>query len=265
MDGEDRNVESVRLAALRWFNPSDLPHSVEVIPANASQEAGKQLAERSFLLVKYPLNKMSSSFELTRRMHRNHLDPTRYVDTKAFEDYQHYKGQELVVSECVVGSPSEVFDAWLEEVWLTGGTELHEGVGRGYVGHVRGAPLGIEEEIISAGLPIDEPVDSDGGRPSLAAARRSRSKIPSISYKINKFGLFPIQDHLAFVQFVDVAASPESTPATLVIWSLKMEPSTLGYLLCCGGFAKVILRSALQGFLGTLARNAATRADRHLE
>ncbi|KAG6963763.1 hypothetical protein JG687_00006360 [Phytophthora cactorum] len=203
--------------------------------------------------------------QTSRQMRRNHLDPTRYADAQAFKDYQRYKGQELVVSECVVGTPSEVFDAWLEEVWLAGGSELHVGVGRGYVGHVRGAPLGIEEEILSAGMPIDDPVDSDGGRPSLAAARRNHSKIPSICYKINKFGLFPIQDHLAFVQFVDVAASPESTPATLVIWSLKMEPSTLGYLLCCGGFAKFILRSALQGFLSTLERNAATRADRHLE
>ncbi|EEY59510.1 uncharacterized protein PITG_21049 [Phytophthora infestans T30-4] len=139
------------------------------------------------------------------------------------------------------------------------------GASRGYVGHVRGAPLGIEEEILSAGLPIDDPVDSDGGRPSLAAARRDHSKIPSICYKIHKFGVFPIQDHLAFVQFVDVAASPESTPATLVIWSLKMEPSVLGYLLCCGGFARFILRPALQGFLSTLARNATARANRHLE
>ncbi|OWZ24692.1 Cysteine protease [Phytophthora megakarya] len=180
------------------------------------------------------------------RMKRNHLDPTRYVDVQAFEQYQRFKGQELVVSECVVGSPSEVFDAWLEEVWVAGGTELHEGEGRGYVGNVRGVS-GIEEEILSAGLPIDEVVDSDGGRPSLAAARRDRSKIPSVCYQLNKFGLFPIQSHLAFVQFVDVAASPESNPATLVIWSLKMEPSLLGYLLCCGGFTKFLLRSALQG------------------
>ncbi|EEY59658.1 uncharacterized protein PITG_12241 [Phytophthora infestans T30-4] len=59
-------------------------------------------------------------------MRSNHLDPTRYVDAQAFEKYQHYKGQELVVSECIVGSPSEVFDAWLEQVWLAGATELHE-------------------------------------------------------------------------------------------------------------------------------------------
>ncbi|KAG6609786.1 NADPH oxidase 1 [Phytophthora cinnamomi] len=171
----------------------------------------------------------------------------------------------MVVSECVVGSPSEVFDAWLEEVWLAGGSELHAGVGRGYVGHVRRVELGIEEEILSAGLPIDEEVDSDGGRPSLAAARRDRSKIPSICYKIRNFGLLPLQNHLAFVQFVDVAASPESTPATLVIWSLKTEPTALGYLLCCGGLVKLVLRSALQGFLGTLAANAASRAARHLD
>ncbi|GMF10324.1 unnamed protein product [Phytophthora lilii] len=163
-----------------------------------------------------------------RGMRRSHLDPSRYADAQAFEDYQRHVGQELVVSDCVVGSPSEVFDAWLEEVWLAGGSELHEGHGRGYVGHVRQAPLGIEEEILSVGLPIDKPVDSDGGRPSLAAARRDRSKIPSICYKMRKFGLLPMQNHLAFVQFVDVAASPESTPATLVIWSLKTEPTALG-------------------------------------
>ncbi|KAL3673502.1 hypothetical protein V7S43_001211 [Phytophthora oleae] len=198
-------------------------------------------------------------------MRRSQLDPTRYADAQAFADYQRHQGQELVVSECVIGSPSEVFDAWLEEIWLGGGQELHEGLGRGYVGHVRSAALGIEEEILSAGLPIDEPVDSDGGRPSLAAAHRDRSKIPSICYKMLKFGFFPIQNHLAFVQFVDVAASPESTPATLVIWSLKMEPSLLGYLLCCGGFTKFILRPVLQRLLSTLAASAAARANRHLE
>ncbi|KAE9314115.1 hypothetical protein PR003_g19337 [Phytophthora rubi] len=198
-------------------------------------------------------------------MRHTHQDPTRYADVQAFEEYQSHQGQELVVSECVVGSPSEVFDAWLEEIWLAGGSKLHEGVGRGYVGYVRRVPLGIEEEILSAGLPNDEEVDSDGGRPSLAAARRDRSKIPSICYKIRNFGLLPLQNHLAFVQFVDVAASSESTPSTLVIWSLKMEPTTLGYLLCCGGLVKVVLRSALQGFLSTLAASAAVRAHGHLE
>jgi hypothetical protein len=198
-------------------------------------------------------------------MRRNNLDMTRYVDAQAFEEYQRHKGQELVVSECVVGSPSEVFDAWIEEVWLAGGSELREGAGRGCVGHVRRAPLGIEEEILSVGLPLDEQVDSDGGRPSLAAARRDRSKIPSVSYKVRQFGLFPMQNHLAFVQFVDVAASPESTPATLVIWSLKTEPTLVGYLLCCGVLAKFVLRSALQSFLGALAASAAVKAGRHLE
>ncbi|KAK1948203.1 hypothetical protein P3T76_000493 [Phytophthora citrophthora] len=198
-------------------------------------------------------------------MRPSQLDPARYVDEQAFANYQGHQGQELVVSECVIGSPSEVFDAWLEEVWLSGSQELHEGVGRGYVGHVRSPAFGVEEEILSAGLPIDDPVDSDGGRPSLAAAQRDRSKIPSICYKMHKFGVFPIQNHLAFVQFVDVAASPESTPATLVIWSLKMEPSLMGYLLCCGGFTKFILRSALQGILSKLTASCAAKAGRHLE
>ncbi|GMF45452.1 unnamed protein product [Phytophthora fragariaefolia] len=211
------------------------------------------------------LAKSSAKLAAKQSMRQSHVDPTRYVDAQAFQEYQSYVGQELVVSECVVGSPSEVFDAWLEQVWLAEGSQLHEGVGRGYVGHKRRVALGIEEEILSAGLPIDEEVDSDGGRPSLAAARRDRSKIPSICYKIRNFGVLPLQDHLAFVQFVDVAASPESTPATLVIWSLKTEPTALGYLLCCGSLVKLLLRSALQGFLATLAASAAARADRHLE
>ncbi|CEG49809.1 uncharacterized protein PHALS_07552 [Plasmopara halstedii] len=198
-------------------------------------------------------------------MNRCLLDPTHYVDTQAFENYQCHKGQELVVSECVVGSPSDVFDAWLEYVWLTNDAELHPGVGRGYVGHVRGVPLGIEEEILSVGLPSDDRVDIDGGRTIINAARRDCSKIPSICYRIRKFGLLPIRNYLAFVQFVDVAASLSSTPATLVIWSLKMEPSIVGYLLCCGGFAKVVIRLALQSFLRTLAASAAAKQGCHLE
>ncbi|KAF4323680.1 hypothetical protein BBO99_00001473 [Phytophthora kernoviae] len=181
-------------------------------------------------------------------MLRSHLDPARYVDPGAFEKYQGYRGQELVVSECVIGSPSEVFDAWLEEVWRAGGTELHAGVGRGCVGHVRRAALGVEEEILSVGLPIDpEQDDSDGGRPSRT---RDRSKIPTICYEVRSFGLFPMQNQLALVQFVDVAASEESTPSTLVIWFVKTVPTILGHLLCCGGFTRFILRSVLQNYLG---------------
>ncbi|RQM18323.1 hypothetical protein DD237_000004 [Peronospora effusa] len=148
---------------------------------------------------------------------------------------------------------------------LAGGLELHEGEGRGYVGHVRGVILGVEEEILSVGLPIDDLVDSDGGRPSLAATQRDCSKIPSICYKIRKFGQFPLQKHFAFVQFVDVAASPESTPATLVIWSLKVQPSVIGYLFCCGGLIKFILRSTIQSLLKALAVNAAAKTNRHLD
>ncbi|CAI5732430.1 unnamed protein product [Peronospora destructor] len=198
-------------------------------------------------------------------MRNAYLDQTRYVDAQAYEKYQRCKGQELVVSECVVGSPSQVFDAWLEEVWLAGGLELHEGEGRGYVGHARGVPFGVEEEIVSVGLPINDLVDSDGGRPSLAAIQRDCSKIPSICYKIRKFGQFPVEKYFAFVQFVDVAASTESTPATLVIWSLKMQPSVIGYLFCCGGLIKFILRSALQSLLRALAVSAAAKTNRHLE
>ncbi|CAH0477311.1 unnamed protein product [Peronospora belbahrii] len=198
-------------------------------------------------------------------MRNTQLDPTRYVDALAYEEYQWRKGQELVVSECVVGSPSEVFDAWIEEVWLAGGFEQHEGEGRGYVGHIRRISLGVEEQILSVGLPMDDIVDSDGGRPSFAATQWDSSKIPSVYYKIRKFGLFPVLNYFAFVQFIDVAASPESTPATLVIWSLKMEPSVIGYLFCCGGFTKVILRWALQSLLRALAVSAAAKTNRHLE
>ncbi|KAI9906694.1 hypothetical protein PsorP6_004154 [Peronosclerospora sorghi] len=194
-------------------------------------------------------------------MRSTQLDSTRYVDAHAYEEYQRQKGLELVISECVVGSPSEVFDTWLEEIWLSRGPELHKGEGRGCVGNIRGAPLGTEVEILSAGLPYDDLVDSDGGRPSRTAAQRDHSKIPSICYKIRKFGLLPIQNYIAFVQFIDVAASTESTPATLVIWSLKMQPSTIGYLLCCGIFTKFILLSVLQGYLKALAETAATKAN----
>ncbi|TDH65040.1 uncharacterized protein CCR75_002129 [Bremia lactucae] len=194
-------------------------------------------------------------------MRRSHLDSTRYVDAQAFEDFQRHKGQELVVAECIVGSPSEVFDAWLEQLWQAEYSELHKGVSRGYVGRVRNAPLGTEERIISAGLPVDNLVDNDGGRTSFTAARCDGSKIPSISYTMSKSGLLPIQNHLAFVQFIDVAASLESTPATLVIWSHKMKPSLVGYILCCGVIAKLVLRTTMQSILTTLATSATARSD----
>ncbi|RLN70507.1 hypothetical protein BBJ28_00014390 [Nothophytophthora sp. Chile5] len=195
-------------------------------------------------------------------------DPARYVDARAFEEYEDHDGQEVVVSECVVGPPSEVFNAWLQEVWLAGGTELHEGVGRGYVGHVRRVALGVEEEILSAGLPVDSEEETEAER--LSAARPSRacqdsSKIPTICYKVRSFGPLPMQNHLALVRFVDVAASAESTPATLVIWTFKTEPTALGYLLCCGGLARLIVRTTLQSLLRSLAASAAVKANRHLE
>lgn len=164
-------------------------------------------------------------------------DTARYADPAAFARYQEAEGQELVLSQLVVGDVGDVFDAWLRRVWVANGRELRPGAGRGLVGHVRRVPLGVQEEILSAGPP-----DEDGDR------------IPSVLYAVRAFGPFPLKDHLALVRFLDVAASPSSAPATLVIWTVKFVPSPVGYLLCCGGlWVRLVFRAALQFFLSTLA------------
>lgn len=171
-------------------------------------------------------------------MLRAHEDSARYADPAAYEAYQAREGQELVVSQLVVGAVGDVFDGWLHHVWLAGGREVHAGSGRGLVGHVRQVPLGVQEEILSAGLP---------------SSSSSFDRIPTVHYRLRRFGPFPLKDHLALVRFVDVAASPNSAPATLVVWTVKFEPSPLGYVLCCGLVVRLIFRTALQFFLAQLA------------
>ncbi|EEY59659.1 uncharacterized protein PITG_12242 [Phytophthora infestans T30-4] len=86
-----------------------------------------------------------------------------YIDALGLEAYDNQTGQEFELSQVVIGTPAEVFDAWIHDVWLAGGDQVHEGAGRGYVGSVRRVPL----------------------------------HIPSICYRVCKPGPFPLQSHLA--------------------------------------------------------------------
>ncbi|KAL3673501.1 hypothetical protein V7S43_001210 [Phytophthora oleae] len=174
----------------------------------------------------------------------------RYVDTHGLDAYQAHAGQEFEVSKLVTGTPSDVFDAWIRHVWLAGGDQVHQGAGRGYVGSVRRVPLGVEEEILSAGLPEEE----------RAGDQDVRLKIPSICYRVYKSGPFPLQSHLAMVRFIDAfdpeVASRETrkTPTTLVLWTVKTEMSSTCTWLHCGGLVRLIFRMALMTFLGSLAK-----------
>ncbi|RLN95791.1 hypothetical protein BBJ28_00020183 [Nothophytophthora sp. Chile5] len=166
----------------------------------------------------------------------NEVAAARYVDAQAYEAYGDHDGQELTVSQLVSGSVDATLDAWVQHEWLARGSTLTPGVGRACVGHRRLLPLGVEEELVSAGLP-------DGS-----------SKIPSVCYKIRKSGPLLLQDHVAFVQFVADPSAPRSQPKTLVLWTSKLTPSMMGSVLLCGGsLARMVLRAALSQSLTALA------------
>ncbi|KAE8994702.1 hypothetical protein PR001_g20329 [Phytophthora rubi] len=173
----------------------------------------------------------------------------RYIDVQGAEAYERHAGQEFEVSELVTGSPSAVFDAWIHDVWLAGGDQVHEGTGRGYVGSVRRVPLGVEEEILSAGLPEESAQDQED----------SSTKISSICYRVRKPGPFPLESHLAMVRFVDAGDPADRTPKTLVIWTVKTEMSRACNWLHCGGLVRLIFRTALKTFLRSLAKEAAKK------
>ncbi|TMW60618.1 hypothetical protein Poli38472_000660 [Pythium oligandrum] len=158
---------------------------------------------------------------------------TRYADPQAYERYEEFDGQEGVVTQLVPVSSAEAFDAWIEKAWKKPMVkELRPGQGRGHVGHFRQVPLGIKEEILSAGLPREE----------------DDEVIPTILYKVQDFGPMPVNDHIGFVRFVPDKSS--SKPQTLVIWTIKIVPSTIGNVFFCGGSViRVFIRTALSFFL----------------
>lgn len=158
---------------------------------------------------------------------------SRYADKEAFDRYEENDGLESVATRRFNFSPSETFDLWIELCWNSWvATELEKGHGRGQMGHKRKVPLGIVEQITSVGLPSDK---SD--------------EIPSIEYKLRKYGPFLISDHVGFVSFV-----PDTTmgqPSTLVIWKVKTTPSPMGKVLCFGGAGT---RALLSGTLACLLK-----------
>lgn len=165
---------------------------------------------------------------------------TRYIDQEAFETYNDQDGQETVVTQLVAAAPGDAFDGWIKDVWKKLAVEdIHPGQGRGMKGHIRRVPLGIHEEILSVGEPRDDDDDV----------------IPSVMYKLRKYGPFPLKDHLGYVRFVkDTSKSVDGKPQTLVIWSIKTVPTTIGNVLFCGGsLIRLALRSALYFMLMDLA------------
>jgi hypothetical protein len=161
--------------------------------------------------------------------------PTRYVDQEAFERYADQDGQEVVITQLVPATPAVAFDTFVQHVWRGGAiSEVRPGQGRGQVGHTRTVPLGIEETIVSAGEPREDDEDV----------------IPSVLYKLVKFGAMPWQDHLGFVQFVKDESS--ATPQTLVIWSVKSVPTKIGNIFFCGGS---LVRVAFRGVVTFMLRS----------
>ncbi|TMW59812.1 hypothetical protein Poli38472_004881 [Pythium oligandrum] len=164
---------------------------------------------------------------------------TRYADPQAHERYMEFDGREGVVTYLLPVSTDEAFDAWFDIVWKKPMLqEVRPGQGRGHVGHVRQVQLGLQEEILSAGLP--QPEDKDA--------------VLSVLYKVKEFGPVPLVNHLGFVSFVPDTSG--STPKTLIIWKVKVVPSTLGFAFFCGGAGiRLTLCAIFKVFLSDLGKS----------
>lgn len=180
----------------------------------------------------------------------------RYIDAAAHEAYADNDGQELVLAKLVPGSPAQAFDAWIQHAWLAPSVTAKAGRGRGHVGHQRSVLAGtVVEEIVSVGEPDDAATPSD--------------RIPSVSYKLHKFGPFPLKDHIGLVSFVPDASAPSDLPATLILWTVKVTPTMLGNIACCGGsLVRLLLRTVLHQCLDDVGNamraarlTAATKSD----
>jgi hypothetical protein len=92
----------------------------------------------------------------------------------------------VVASIVVDASANNTFHAWLQYVWLNTAHVLAQGdPANGYVGHARGTPLGVQEKIVSVGLP-----------------REDEEKVESVCYMVHNVGIFPINDHIGLVRFI---------------------------------------------------------------
>ncbi|KAF1335422.1 hypothetical protein FI667_g1200, partial [Globisporangium splendens] len=160
----------------------------------------------------------------------------RYVDAAAFDDYTANDGQELVVSVLVDTPVDETFDALLKHSWVGKNKELAPGVGRGLVGHSRQLPTGSIETIQSAGLPQGD------------------DAIASICYKLQVGQSWITKDHIGLISFVpDTTTGKASTDKTLVMWAIKITPTSFGSVFLCGGsLLRVMLRAALTSMLDAL-------------
>lgn len=186
----------------------------------------------------------------------------RYADPHARAAFEEDDGQEVEVFELVPGSVGEVFDTWLRHVWVSGGTTIREGKGRGLVGHTRKlGGIGIVEEIVSVGLPQDTNDQPEG-------PQSTDGQIASVAYKMHTLAPFLLETHRGFVRFVPtpsyaVDASGNPREATLVVWSVKTTPTPAGGVLCCGGsIQRVLMRNVFQRELKALAATVRERAAR---
>ncbi|KAF1335417.1 hypothetical protein FI667_g1209, partial [Globisporangium splendens] len=162
----------------------------------------------------------------------------RYVDEAGFSEYTANAGQELVVSLLVDATVDEAFDALLKYTWVGKNKELAPGVGRGLVGHIREAPGGFVEEILSAGLPQGD------------------DAIASICYELKVDKSWTAKTHIALISFVpDTTTGKAPTDKTLIQWAIKMTPTSFGNVALCGGsLLRAALRVAVSGMLKSLKK-----------
>lgn len=176
----------------------------------------------------------------------------RYQDPTGWETYDQMAGQELIQLQVLVPcNVSDAFDAWMDLCWhSTYARIIQKGSGRkDAVKSIRQVPGGIHEQITRV------------GDPSLTDSCKEYS-IASVSYRVIS-GPFPVRDHLGFIRFIpDVQSRSRST---LVCWNVKIVPSMIGHVFCCGGtlirlMSRQVINQTLQTYAAILqARHGAQR------
>ncbi|KAF1325408.1 hypothetical protein FI667_g9225, partial [Globisporangium splendens] len=128
----------------------------------------------------------------------------RHADSVAAQEFEAASGDFFEVVQVVPAPVGQVFDDWLQKLWIDNFRITVPGEGRGLVGNERAVDaFGVVEKIVRAGLPMPD-----------------NSQIASITYIVTKFGKFPWSRYLGFVQFVPSSDGKSTT----LIASSKTSP-----------------------------------------
>lgn len=118
-----------------------------------------------------------------------------YVDPVAAKEFEAATGNFFEIVQVVNAPVDNVFDDWLQKIWIGKYKIASPGVGRGLVGNERVIDaFNVVEKIVAAGVPTSD-----------------NSQIATINYAVTTFGKFPWTHHAGFVQFVPTDGGKQTT------------------------------------------------------